>query len=58
MYLPARQLTQDKQLAAALRTAAEIHAANYGDIHGVSFRIVSKTETVSMLGAWNDFQEP
>ena len=57
MYRPAHVLLTDGMIQRALVAAQDAHVENYGDMHGVSFRVVSKTTTVSMLGPWYEFED-
>lgn len=56
MYQRARLLAQNGHAQEALNAAEEIHIEHYGQMHGVTFRVVTKTVTVSQHGPWEGFE--
>jgi len=54
MYREANLLANDGLLERSMQKACDIHIENYGNMHGVTFRIVTKTTTVSGFGPWED----
>ena len=54
MYQEARKLADRGMLQQALEKACDIRIQEYGNMHGVSFRIVSTIKMVTVLGDWND----
>jgi hypothetical protein len=55
MYREANLLASDGLLERAMQKACDLHIENYGHMRGVTFRIVSKTTTVTGFGTWEDF---
>lgn len=54
MYQPARLLVHQGQLIAAIDTAGDILVKARGNMHGVAFRVVTTTKTVTVLGSFDD----
>ena len=54
MYKPAVRLAWQGRLTEAIETACDIRIREYGEMHGISFRCVTKTETITVLGGEGD----
>ncbi len=50
MYQPARKMAFQDRLAEAIDTAEDIRIHEYGDMHGISFRVATTTRTVTTSG--------
>lgn len=57
IYHPARVLAHDGNIESALNKAEEIYIENYGQMHGVTFRVVEKSTTIYQHGSWDSFQK-
>ena len=60
MYRPAFLLAYQGRLIEAIEAAQDIRIENYGNMHGVEFRCVTKTTTITAASplqpGWNDTQ--
>lgn len=56
-YQPAKQLAWQGRIVEALEAAEEIRVREYGEMHGVRFRMITHTETVTTLGNLADALE-
>lgn len=54
IYQAAKRLTAHGRLSEALDEAEEIRVREYGDMIGVSFRVVTTTRTVSVNGPFEN----
>ncbi len=57
-YAEARALTEAGRSYEALLTAQDAYIAQYGNMHGVEFRVVTHEVTVSVLGIIGEANGP
>lgn len=55
MFRPAMILAHHGRISEAIETAYTIHQQNYGHCHGVLFRVVTVSKTISFEGPPEDF---
>ena len=56
IYQPAQKLAWQGRLVEAIDTAGDIRLAEYDEMHGITFRVVTTAKTVTVLGPWEDTQ--
>jgi hypothetical protein len=49
MYQEAKKLAWEGHLYSALNKAMDIRIANYGDMHGITFRVVTKSTIITTV---------
>lgn len=57
MYNPAQKLASLGNIEASIVAAEDAYIAKEGNMHGISFRVVTTSKTISVLGSFQSLVE-